>query len=53
MVRVAAVKGINEWGLDAEETREQIAGCYQIIRKLQKAETKSDYQVEKLLEMVE
>jgi len=53
MVRAAAVNGIKEWGLDAEETRQQIAGSYQIIRKLQKAETKSDYQVEKLLEAVD
>jgi len=53
MARTAALNGITEWNLDAEETHEQIAAGYQIIRKLQKAETKSDYQVEKLLEAVD
>jgi hypothetical protein len=53
MARTAALNGITEWGLDAEETSELIAAGYQIIRKLQKAEARSDYQVEKLLEAVD
>jgi len=53
MLRAAAVIGIEQWGLDAEDSEELISDCYRVIRKLQKAESKSGYQVEKLLEALD
>jgi hypothetical protein len=36
-----------------EDTEVMISDCYRAIRKLQKAEKKSDYQVEMLLEVLD
>jgi hypothetical protein len=47
------VNGIDHWGVVAEDTTDLVAASYQVIRKLQKAEAKSDFQVEKLLAMVD
>jgi hypothetical protein len=53
MARCAAVDGVDQWGVNAEGTSDLLAGSYQVIRKLEKAETKSDFQVEKLLAAVD
>ena len=53
MARCAAVNGIDQWDVGAEDTSDLVAASYQVIRKLQKAEAKSDFQVEKLLTMVD
>ena len=45
----ASINGIDQWGLMAEKTQDLVAGSYQVIRKLRKAEEKSDFQIEKLL----
>jgi hypothetical protein len=50
MMRIAAINVIADKNLSSDEARNQIAGHYQVIRKLKKAELKSEYQVEKLLE---
>jgi hypothetical protein len=50
MMRIAAINVIADKNLSSDEARNQIAGHYQVIRKLKKAESKSEYQVEKLLE---
>jgi hypothetical protein len=52
MARSAAVNGIDRWGINADQTYEQVASSYQVIRKLLKAESNSGYQVEKLLSEV-
>ncbi|MFN2265966.1 MAG: alpha-amylase family glycosyl hydrolase [Anaerolineales bacterium] len=53
MMRAAMVIGIEHWGQDVEDTEVMISDCYRAIRKLQKAEKKSDYQVEMLLEVLD
>ena len=53
LLRSAAVNGIDQWGLEAEDTHQQVAESFQVIRKLIKAEARSDYQVEKLLDGVD
>ncbi|MBE9475005.1 MAG: alpha-amylase [Chloroflexi bacterium] len=50
MMRIAAINVIADKNLSSDEARDQITGHYQVIRKLKKAESKSEYQVEKLLE---
>jgi len=50
MMRIAAINVIADKNLSSAEARDQITGHYQVIRKLKKAESKSEYQVEKLLE---
>lgn len=50
MMRIAAINVISDKNLSSDEARDQITGHYQIIRKLKKAESKSEYQVEKLIE---
>jgi glycosidase len=49
MARTTAIDGIYQWGLIAPELQDQVATSFQVIRKLQKAEKNSNYQVEKLL----
>jgi glycosidase len=50
MMRIAAINIIADQNLSSDETRDQITNHYQVIRKLNKAKSESDYQVEKLLE---
>jgi hypothetical protein len=50
MMRIAAINIIADQNLSSDETRDQITSHYQVIRKLNKAKSESDYQVEKLLE---
>lgn len=52
LLRAAAINGIKVWGTGSGKTAEQVAAAYSIIRKLVKAEARSEYQVEKLLEAV-
>jgi glycosidase len=53
MARCAAVDGIDQWGVMAEGTFDLVGGSYKVIHKLEKAEAKSDFQVEKLLTAVD
>jgi glycosidase len=50
LMRIAVVDEMANSGLGDEEIYERIANHFRIIRKLQNAESGSDYQVEKLLE---
>ncbi|UCF26811.1 MAG: hypothetical protein JSW42_09115, partial [Chloroflexota bacterium] len=50
LMRIALVDEMANSGLGEEEIHERIANHFRVIRKLQNAESGSDYQVEKLLE---
>ncbi len=50
LMTIAAIKDLANQEFSPEEANGQIANQYQVIRKLIKAETNSDYQLERLLE---
>ena len=50
MISIAAINVIANPELENSQKIDQIASHFQVIRKLKKAESQSDYQVEKLLE---
>ncbi len=52
MFAVAAITASADPSRPADEVAQEIVACYDIVRKLQRAEEKSEYQVEKLLETV-
>jgi hypothetical protein len=51
ILRVAVVDEMANSELSEDEVRQRIANHYRVIRRLRKAESKSDYQLEKLLEV--
>jgi hypothetical protein len=51
LLLVAAVQVSAEPGQAPDEAAAEIAACYGVIKKLERAEKKSGYQVEKLLEL--
>jgi hypothetical protein len=53
MLTVAAVQIAADPELSPEEVAEEIVGAYDVIRQLDRAETESGYQIEKLLEAVQ
>lgn len=50
MMSIAAINVISDPDLEKSQKIELIASQFQVIRKLKKAESQSDYQIEKLLE---
>jgi glycosidase len=51
MFAIAAVAISADPGRPANEIAKEIVGCYDVVRTLRRAEERSEYQVEKLLEM--
>ncbi len=52
LLRIAVINVYADHSISFEEPRDQIADIYQTIRKIMKAESKSNYQVERLLDAI-
>ena len=52
MLTIAVVEISADPGLEPDEVAQTIVACYDIVKKLQQAEEKSEYQVVKLMEAV-
>jgi uncharacterized protein YqjF (DUF2071 family) len=50
LMRIAVINIYADQSISSEEPRDQITNIYQTIRKIKRAESKSNFQVERLLD---